>query len=185
MNGYPEVRLRRLRRTAAISDKLAAAILRSARRSGRMTVHLRKIGGAITELFRRSGFIRTKNILRTIDTAEGISDAVKLARKSAPATHLLARSAGTKMTAAAKKLSGKNVSASFLLRVARKGPAGVTLLLRGVRTVRKGNAGNFFTRAASRAFETWGCKALIFPLALILAGLLLNAGYLLKKLRRR
>ena len=174
-----------LRRTAAISDKLAAAILRSARRSGRMTLHLRKTGGAIAELFRRSGFIRTKNILRTIDTAEGISDAVRLARKSAPATHLLARSAGTKMTAAARKLTGKNASSNYLLRVARKGPAGVTLLLRGVKTARKGNAGNFFTRAASRAFETWGCKALIFPLALILAGLLLNAGSLLKRLCSR
>ena len=174
-----------LRRAAAISDKLAAAILRSARRSGRMTVHLRKIGGAITELFRRSGFIRTKNILRTIDTAEGIADAVKLTRKSVPATHLLARSAGTKMTAAARKLAGKNVTSSYLLRVARKGPAGVTLLLRGVRTVHKGNAENFLSRAASRAFETWGCKALIFPMALILAGLLLNAGSLVRKRRSR
>jgi len=177
--------LKALRRTAAISDKLAAALLRTARRSGRMAASLRRIGGEITDLFRRSGFVRTKNILRTLDTAEDVSRAVRLARKSAPATHLLARAAGTNLPAAAKKLAGKNVSASFLLRVARKGPAGVTLLLRGVKSVRKGNAGNFLARAAEQAVRIWGYKSLCLPAAMILAGLLLNARTLFKWLRAR
>ena len=177
--------IKALRQAAAISDKLAAALLRAARSSGRMAASLRGIGGEIADLFRRSGFVRTKNILRTLDTAEAVSCAVKLTRKSAPATHLLARSAGTNLPAAAKKLAGKNVSASFLLRVARKGPAGVTLLLRGVKSVRKGNAGNFLARAAEQAVRTWGYKALCLPAAMILAGLLLNARALFKRLRAR
>ena len=177
--------LKALRRTAAISDKLAAALLRTARRSGRMAAALRRIGSEITDLFRRSGFVRTKNILRTLDTAEDVSRDVKLARKSAPATHLLARAAKKDMPAAAKKLAAKNVSATYLLRVARKGPAGVTLLLRGVKSVRKGNAGNFLSRAAEQAVRTWGYKALCLPAAMIVAGLVLNAGALFRWLRAR
>ena len=57
----------------------------------------------------------------------------------------------------------------------RKGPAGVTLLLRGAKAVRKGSAGLFLERASISATEKWGRKALVFPAAAALAGALLVA----------
>ena len=164
-----------LRRASVLSDKLAASLFRGAGRTGKQALRSRRAGAGIVELFRRSGFVRTKRILRTIDTAEDAAAVVRLSRRSVPATHLLARSAGREMASAAKKLSGKGVSRRFLVRVVRKGPAGVTLLLRGVKAVRKGNAGIFLERASLSAIEKWGRKALLLPAAAVLAGALLVA----------
>ncbi|MBQ7208740.1 MAG: hypothetical protein IJS01_13155 [Lentisphaeria bacterium] len=164
-----------LRRASVISDKLAANLFLRTARGGRTTLRLRPAGRGIVELFRRSGYVRTKNILRGIDTAEDASVVVRISRRSVPAAHLLARSAGKNTASAARKLFETGIPRPFLLRVVRKGPAGVTLLLRGAKAVRKGSAGLFLERASISATEKWGRKALVFPAAAALAGALLVA----------
>ena len=162
-----------LRRMGAITDKFAGVLvtqLKKSAKAGKLTPEAKNVFSGMKTLYDKGGFLRTRAVIAAARNSDDIAHAAKLMEKAPGATHLIARSAGEKAPEVMEKLVKENASASYLKRLARKGPAGITLFWRGAKSIQKGNPQAFIRQLAL----LWGAKIHLLSLALVLAGLILN-----------
>ena len=169
-----------LRRAGALSDKLASVIIVSVKNSRNLSGNGGKLFRQVGNVFKHSGFIRSKHIFKYLNNADDIACAAKITEKSASSAHLLSRNSRAKTAEVFKKLVKGKHEKSFLRKLLTKGPDGVTLFLRFSKSVKKGNMEIFAQRVASLLKNIFGWAVWLIPPLLIGAGVLLNLKFFLK-----
>ena len=162
-----------LRRAGAISDSLGKVmldLLKKSRKAGKLSPETKTLFGGIKTIFEKGGFIRTCKITKHARNTADIANAAKLMKASPDATHLIARSAGKNAPEVMEKLAKGRVDPTYLEKLALKGPAGITLVLRGAKAIKKKNVQTLL-QALTRQY---GAGMYLLPLALISTGLLMN-----------
>ena len=180
--------LKVLRKSAAISDPLAAGIIRQLTRSAgklHFTPEAKKTMEHLSGMFRKSGFIRSRNMLVYIHRTDDLKILADFSARNPASTHLLVSVAKFRTPELLKKLAKENASPAFIKKLISKGPNGMTLVLRGGKTVYKGNADRFLQASAGKMLEKYGRKAYFLPLLLIAAGVFFNFDILLNFISRR
>jgi hypothetical protein len=169
-----------LRRAGALSDKLASVIIVSVKNSRNISGNGVLIFRQVGNVFKYSGFIRSKHIFKYLRHADDVAAAAKITEKSASSAHLLSRSAGSRTAEVFKKLSHGKHDKSLIRKLLTKGPGGVTLFLRFSKSVKKGNFEIFVQRVAALLKNIFGWAVWLIPPVLIGIGVLLNLKFFLK-----
>lgn len=162
-----------LRRAGALSDSLGRVmldLLKKSRNAGKLTPECKAVFEGIGDIFKKGGFIRTCQITRYARNSADVANAGKLMKKAPEATHLIARSAGKSSPEIMEKLAKEQASAAYLKKLALKGPAGITLVLRGAKTFKKGTPEALLKELVMK----YGKQMYLLSAALIMTGALMN-----------
>jgi hypothetical protein len=184
--------LKALHRTSSLTPKLASKItkvFRASVKSASVSDEAKDIVKSFGTLYRRSGFIRTRRIVRSIENSADLSKSAALVRISKTEAHLLATSAGREFPQALAFISSKSGKSGrvWLRHLALKGPSGVTLALRASKSWQKGTIRGFADESIEALLSSYGRSFLlqvtgvIFALGVFLTLVPLSAGRKKKK----